>query len=139
MHVLLTLILVLLSPLSYATSGRTNSDGCHKSKKVGYHCHGNSKSLSTSYSIQTKQPTSKPANNIEHLSGVSNPPDNHNLVFIIQTYLNKLGYYKGSISGDFDLNTKTAIEKYQSEKKLAVDGQPSNELIGDLIREISAQ
>jgi hypothetical protein len=26
-----------------ATSGRTNSSGCHNSKKVGFHCHGSPK------------------------------------------------------------------------------------------------
>ena len=31
--------LIALPTLSYATSGGLNKNGCHNSKKVGYHCH----------------------------------------------------------------------------------------------------
>jgi hypothetical protein len=55
-----------------ATSGRTNSSGCHNSKKVGYHCHGSPKKSTykpkstVSYSAPSKKikdnakPTSTP-------------------------------------------------------------------------------
>lgn len=39
--ILIISVLALLQiQLSYASSGRTNSSGCHSSKKGGYHCHG---------------------------------------------------------------------------------------------------
>lgn len=35
-------IIALTSVSVYASSGNTNSSGCHNSKKEGYHCHGGS-------------------------------------------------------------------------------------------------
>jgi len=32
-----------------ATSGRTNSSGCHNSKNIDYHCHGAPKAKSITY------------------------------------------------------------------------------------------
>lgn len=40
----------------------------------------------------------------------------------LQTKLNKLGYNCGSIDGDFGSNTLSAVKKFQSAKKLDVDG-----------------
>lgn len=34
------LFMFLFVTPAFATSGRTNSQGCHNSKKAGYHCHG---------------------------------------------------------------------------------------------------
>lgn len=48
---------------SNATSGRTNKDGCHNSKKVGYHCHGSpSRSLSPAPSSTTRLNSEQPSN-----------------------------------------------------------------------------
>ena len=38
-----TLLLVMAAPSALATPGRTNAQGCHNSKKAGYHCHGAAK------------------------------------------------------------------------------------------------
>lgn len=40
----------------------------------------------------------------------------------IQERLKKLGYYKGSIDGDFGKGTQTAVKAFQKDKKLTVDG-----------------
>lgn len=34
---------LLLATAAHATPGRTDSKGCHNSKKHGYHCHGSPK------------------------------------------------------------------------------------------------
>lgn len=62
----LTICLLLFTPsLTFASSGRTNSQGCHNSKKEGYHCHGSSggnhqnKASSSSEKVQVPVVTSK--------------------------------------------------------------------------------
>lgn len=37
---IITIILAISASMSFAHSGRTNSDGCHNDRKSGtYHCH----------------------------------------------------------------------------------------------------
>lgn len=45
---------VLVSALSFAHSGRTNSEGCHTNRKTGeYHCHGKKSSASSKRTSST--------------------------------------------------------------------------------------
>lgn len=46
----------------------------------------------------------------------------------IQQRLQELGYYQGSVDGSVGLGTRGAIEGYQRDQGIAVDGQPSAEL-----------
>jgi hypothetical protein len=45
--IILISLFFLQTQLTYASSGRTNSSGCHSSKKGGYHCHGGGSSSYT--------------------------------------------------------------------------------------------
>ena len=58
MRYLLAVLLAAAVPsTSLATSGRTNAQGCHNSKKVGYHCHGTPKAKGP---IKNPTPVSPP-------------------------------------------------------------------------------
>ncbi len=42
-----------------ASSGRTNAQGCHKSKSAGYHCHGSKAATKPSPKTKSTAPTKK--------------------------------------------------------------------------------
>lgn len=44
---LIAATLLASSGTSWATGGRLNKDGCHNSKKAGYHCHRSQSDKST--------------------------------------------------------------------------------------------
>lgn len=56
---------------------------------------------------------------IELYKGVSGY---QHLILMVQKYLKDLGYYLGTIDGDFGSFTETAVIKYQRTHNLAVDG-----------------
>lgn len=43
MKLALALLALAFATATYATGGKTDSKGCHNSKKQGYHCHGSAK------------------------------------------------------------------------------------------------
>ena len=47
----------------------------------------------------------------------------------VQMYLYAFGFYTGEISGLDDMDTKSAIVKYQASKGLAITGQIDNNLL----------
>lgn len=123
--VLLAISLSYLSiELAHATSGRTNSSGCHNSKKAGYHCHGTPKKIA-----------SKPKSKGVTTSSLSSkkPKQVDGLVLRIQVELDALGYYVGKIDGVIGRNTISAIKKYQSEHNLLVNGKATSDLLLKLV------
>ncbi len=52
---LLVQIILFSAFCSQATGGRTNSDGCHNSKKVGYHCHSKKRKSSSTHKVKSKK------------------------------------------------------------------------------------
>lgn len=40
MKIVLVLLAIAFTAAAHASGGKTNSKGCHHSKKQGYHCHG---------------------------------------------------------------------------------------------------
>ncbi len=129
------IILLIISFISIqfanATSGRTNSSGCHNSKKVGYHCHGAPK---TSTYIP-KSTTYTPKNNKS--TGYSTPSkkvnDIDSLVQGIQIQLNALGYQVGKADGILGKNTIAAIKRFQTDNNLLADGKPTTDLLVKLV------
>jgi hypothetical protein len=121
----------ILTQFANATSGRTNSSGCHNSKKVGYHCHGSPKvstykPRSKTYSSQSKSPTSysSPNKKVNEIDS---------LVQGIQIQLNALGYKVGKADGILGKNTISAIKKFQTKNHLLVDGKSSTDLLVKLV------
>ena len=131
-------IILLLISLSFisiqtanATSGRTNSSGCHNSKKVGYHCHGapkvsSYKSNSTTYTSKNKSTSSFSSSN-------KKVTDINNLVHNIQLQLNIRGYQVGKVDGILGEKTISGIKRFQVESNIVVDGKPTTGLLKKLV------
>lgn len=140
---------IVFHSIANATSGRTNASGCHNSKKAGYHCHGTSNSQVVAIPkvkndkhnashLLNLPTTQSPTPNTTEKANAKNKSLSFDVIYIIQNYLSKLGYYSGSITGDFNSETKQAIEKYQSDKNLTVNGEPSLDLMDMLAATVSA-
>ena len=114
-----------------ATSGRTNSSGCHNSKKVGYHCHGAPK-VST-YTPKSTAYVSKSKSAASYSSPSTKTKDINNLVHDIQIQLNELGYQVGKADGILGKKTISAIKKFQTKNKILVDGKPTTDLLVKLV------
>lgn len=122
---------IVSTQFANATSGRTNSSGCHNSKKVGYHCHGAPKTStykpkSTTYASQSKSTAS-------YSSPSTKAKDINSLVHGIQIQLNALGYQVGKVDGILGKNTISAIKKFQTKNKILVDGKPTTDLLVKLV------
>ncbi|ALS33000.1 hypothetical protein PTRA_a1848 [Pseudoalteromonas translucida KMM 520] len=131
-------IIVLLISFSFisiqfanATSGRTNSSGCHNSKKVGYHCHGTPKT--SSYKPKSTTYTSKSKTTTSYSSASKKINEIDSLVQGIQIQLNVLGYKVGKADGILGKNTISAIKKFQANSHLLVDGKPTTDLLVKLV------
>lgn len=145
MRKFITLLLICFSFISiqftYATSGRTNSSGCHNSKKVGYHCHGAPKKSSyiskgTTYTSKNNKKTRNIVSKVKISNNVSSEKINDeidSLVYGIQVQLNALGYIVGKIDGVFGEKTKSAIKLFQKSTKIVVDGKPTTDLLVKLV------
>lgn len=129
------LLLISFSYLSvqsaHATSGRTNSSGCHNSKKAGYHCHGAPKS--SSYKSQSKLHSSKNKSTATSSLPVKKDKQIDGLVHGIQVQLNALGYKIGKADGILGKNTISAIKKFQVDNSLFVDGKATASLLVKLV------
>ena len=51
---------------------------------------------------------------------------------MIQSLLKEQGYFAGAVDGDFDAETEAAIQDFQLDKGLRVDGRPTTELLSAL-------
>ncbi|MGL1957840.1 MAG: peptidoglycan-binding protein [Colwellia sp.] len=114
-----------------ATSGRTNSSGCHNSKKVGYHCHGAPKA--SSYKPKSTSYVSKSKDTASYASPNKKVNEIDILVQGIQIQLNALGYKVGKADGILGKNTISAIKRFQTKNHLLVDGKPTTDLLVKLV------
>jgi hypothetical protein len=124
----------LLSNLTLAHPGRTNSSGCHTNRSTGqYHCHGGgggssgSNSSGGSYnsggSSRTYNYLPVTVENLESCSISVKLGMRGEAVGAVQKYLAKLNYLPmNAPDGVFGQATEAAVKKYQQENDLTVDG-----------------
>ena len=65
--------------------------------------------------------------------GAPPPPGGSELVYNIQTSLQRLGYDPGPADGLYGQRTSDAISQYQHANRLPVDGRPSPQLLNIMI------
>ncbi len=136
----------LLSNVTLAHGGRTNSEGCHTNKNTGsYHCHGGGGSSSGGSSGNSNSGSGNSGSSGNSNSGSSGsrsynylPVTIENLescsiwvklgmkgeaVGAVQKYLAKLNYLPmNAPDGVFGQATEAAVKKYQQDKDLTIDG-----------------
>lgn len=128
-----------------AHSGRTDSSGGHKDNKnksglgsYHYHCGGNPAHLHTDgcpYSENASAAESADTtinSNTSKTSTDSSAKVSKETIKSVQAALNGLGYTCGKADGIIGKKTKKAIEAYQTDNELTVDGKVSEELIKSL-------
>ncbi|MEZ8107206.1 peptidoglycan-binding domain-containing protein [Vibrio cortegadensis] len=112
-----------------ATSGRTNSSGCHNSKKIGYHCHGTPNKSKSSYQAPVSSIyDSTNRNTLSKKNLVKN-----DLVKGVQIQLNRLGYSVGREDGILGEKTSSAIKKFQRSNSFYPDGLATSNLLLQLV------
>jgi len=60
------------------------------------------------------------------------PQYDHKLVADIQENLNRLGYSAGTVDGSYGAGTRKAIEQYQHDRSLRIDGRPTAQLLENM-------
>ena len=65
-------------------------------------------------------------------NGTCEPGDTGNAVKKVQQRLKKLGYYSGSIDGDYGNGTKTAVKNFQKRNGLTVNGRVNSKTLSRL-------
>ena len=137
------IFVLVLSVVSVASahSGRTNSSGCHTSRKTGdYHCHGGgstsrSSSSSPSPTIRTSssQPSSPSAtadsSGASTITTQSGTIAKGNLVYAIENLLAALGYEPGPIDTQADAASAAAIRQFEADQKIAIEGKISEHVL----------
>lgn len=126
--IVIVLLCFLLSELSLAHSGRTNSSGCHNNRKTGgYHCHssGSTSSRSTSNKSYKNYSLPEKTNTVVKSPTLTTP----NLVLQIQKHLNSLGFNAGPEDGVMGEKTREAIKLFQRRIYENVDGKASYALL----------
>ncbi len=133
---ILCVCLLCSNTVVFAHSGRTDSSGGHHDYKnksglgsYHYHCDGNPPHLHKNgncpYSSKPKTSSaSKPKPKSKYYSAAT--------VRKVQKKLNKLGYKCGKADGSFGTKTKSAIKKYQKEKKIKSSGKINKTLLKKL-------
>lgn len=117
---------------SHAHGGGLNSDGCHNDRKRGtYHCHRSGYSAGGSSSLVSPRTTLSPASNRDRAASPS-----RDVVFSIQSLLNRAGCNAGTPDGRVGAATTSAIERFQSARGLPVTGAVSDRLLVDLIQSV---
>ena len=132
--VILCVCLLFSNVVVSAHSGRTDSSGGHHDYKnksglgsYHYHCNGNPPHLHKNgncpYSAKPKTGSAaKPKSQYYSAATVKK----------IQKKLNKLGDKSGKADGSFRAKTKSAIKKYQKEKKMKSSGKINKTLLKKL-------
>ena len=64
--------------------------------------------------------------------GTCEPGDSGNAVKKVQQRLKKLGYYTGSVDGDYGNGTKTAVKNFQKRNGLSVNGKVNSKTLAKL-------
>lgn len=134
--------LLLIPSLVLAHGGRTNKHGCHNDRKHGgYHCHN---SGAVSQSPNFRPPDNSTAKNSTRPQSLTTQPVNSQvretnlaaykkLISETQSALNKLGYTAGNPDGILGKQTVKAIQHFQVDNEMAVDGKPSYLLLEVLL------
>lgn len=149
----LLLCLLLIPSFVLAHGGRTDKYGCHHDRKNGgYHCH-NSGTTTQTQSLRTSNDStttlnysnknSTHNNSAEPQSLIIKPANSHvretniaaykKLVLETQSALNKLGYNAGNPDGVLGKQTIKAIQHFQVDNEMVVDGKPSYLLLEALL------
>ncbi len=89
-----------------------------------------SKSKDTKSSGSKKTDTKK--STTESKDGTCKPGDSGNNVKKVQKRLKKLGYYSGSIDGDYGNGTKSAVKKFQKANGLTANGKVNSKTLSKL-------
>lgn len=141
----LLLCLLLIPSLVFAHGGRTDKFGCHNDRKNGgYHCHNGgsvpkTQSVRTSdnatrtTSVKPQSLTAQPTNSQVREANIAAYKD---LVLKTQTELNRLGYSAGNPDGVLGKQTIKAIQHFQVDNEMAVDGKPSYLLLDVLLGKV---
>ena len=97
---------------------------------------GGSSGSGNSSSNRSSSSSSNSANNKSNSSGNSNgtcaPGDKGSAVRKVQERLKKLGYYTGSIDGDYGNGTKTAVINFQKRNGLTANGRVNSNTLAKL-------
>lgn len=139
----LLLCLLLIPSLVFAHGGRKDKSGCHNDRKNGgYHCHNGgmpSQRLRTSTnstntnSAKPQSLTTQQANSQVRDANFSAEKD---LVLKIQSALNQRGYSAGEPDGVLGKQTIKAIQHFQVDNEMTVDGKPSYLLLEVLLGKV---
>lgn len=138
----LLLCLLLIPSLVLAHGGRTDKYGCHNDRKNGgYHCHNSgtipqtqsfraSNNSTTTNSTRPQSLTTQPANSQVRETNLA---AYKKLVLETQSALNKLGYNAGNPDGVLGKQTIKAIQHFQVDNEMVVDGKVSYLLLEVLL------
>jgi peptidoglycan hydrolase-like protein with peptidoglycan-binding domain len=92
---------------------------------------GSSDTKKTS-SKNTKGTKDSKSKNSGSSDGTCSPGDTGNAVKKVQQRLKKLGYYTGSVDGDYGNGTKTAVKNFQKRNGLTVNGKVNSKTLAKL-------
>lgn len=136
----LLLCLLLIPSFVSAHGGRTDKHGCHNDRKNGgYHCHNGgppsqsprtSTNSANTNSAKPQSLTTQPESSQVRKANIAAYKE---LVLKIQSALNKLGYAAGEPDGVLGKQTVKAIQHFQVDSEMAVDGKPSYLLLEILL------
>lgn len=139
------IFLLLLPSIDFSHGGRTNKYGCHNDRKNGgYHCHGGGSATPTQ-NIRTTNNTSHTTQaNSQYLTAQpatskvkeTNLAEYKDLILKTQAALNQLGYSAGTPDGELGKQTIKAIQHFQVDNEIAVDGKPSYLLLDALLKKL---
>lgn len=140
-RIVLAALLLSIPVIANAHGGGLNSEGCHNDRKRGgYHCHRASYTPDTSnYLLNTLSSSRKTNSGTSSLTGTyGSSRYDTTKIYTIQALLEHVGYNVGAVDGKFGNNTKTAIESYQRDNRLIINGTPDDQLILQLSRSLKS-
>ena len=91
-----------------------------------------SSSSSSSKSSSAKNSSSGSSKKSSSSDGTCKPGDSGSAVKKVQQRLKKLGYYSGSVDGDYGNGTKTAVKKFQKNNGLTANGTVNSKTLAKL-------
>lgn len=144
LKIIIIITLLVMPMVAIAHGGRTDKYGCHNDRKNGgYHCH-NGGSVAAPQRMRSIQPAEAPISKASSLSPQQqttevkerNAAAYKDLVLQTQKALNQLGYSAGEPDGILGKQTIKAIQHFQVDNEIKVDGKPSYLLLDSLLRKI---
>lgn len=129
----LLICLLLIPAMAIAHGGRADAPG-YQNSNISQHQHarGPTQSANTN-SVKPKTATAQLACTTKTSA---NSDAESNMILRIQYALNQLGYAVGKPDGILNEKTAEAIQLFQAENEMVVDGQPSDLLLGALLRRL---